>query len=160
MSQLPPIKSATPSASPEKSLVVLRIIWGALLMGQLCFLVVLIMLFTQRVMPFGHLPQPTLTWISVALLVVMVPVGALLRWNTFRRARTPEGTLPPAAYASGSILFWACCEGVTFFALIVVMVNASFWPTILVAAASMAIQLVAFPTGAPLKTHPATFQID
>ncbi|MFI5381738.1 MAG: hypothetical protein ACHRHE_20770 [Tepidisphaerales bacterium] len=130
----------------KKALLTLRIIWAALLMGQLMFLGIILSGVLQQ--QFGQ-PRPVLTWTCFIMAAVIIPVTYVIRTFMFQKAETPQG-LPAGTYASGSIIFWAGCEGMSFFGLVVAMVNASLWPTIMVVVIAMGLQVLTFPVAGRL----------
>jgi hypothetical protein len=141
--------------TPEQSLMILRIIWAALLMGQLAFLVALVVV----ILPGQHSahPQPILFWIDLAMLLTIVPVTFLIRMMIFRRAETESG-IPASAYTTGNIIFWAGCEGVSFAGLVFAVLNGSLWPTIVIVVIAVALQLMTFPTGGQMSVSTDTGQ--
>lgn len=120
----------------------MRIIWFSLLMGQVWFLLILVLLILPR--QHSVHPQPILSTVAFILLAAVVPGSFAARTMIFRRTRA-DGRLAPATYFTGSIIFWAGCEGVTFFALIVALLNGNLWPTIIVAAIALALCALTFP---------------
>jgi hypothetical protein len=128
----------------ERSLMVLRIIWAALIFSQLAFLGVVALV----ILPGQHNvhPQPILVWVNLAMLVSVVPVMFVLRLMTFRRGQSEAG-ISPTAYATGNILFWSGCEGVSFVGIVAAIMNGSLWPTIVIVAVAIALQALTFPVG-------------
>ena len=147
------------SVPPAKAFLMIRIIWGALLLGQFAFLAVESIILSQP----GQQPAPPidaniLFVINIGMLVTIVPVMFMVRMKTFSRNRV-NGVIPPAAYGTGNIIFWAGCEGVSFFGLVVAMLTRSFWPTILCVIAAMALQIVTFPRLSDIQAPGDTFKI-
>jgi hypothetical protein len=147
----------TNDSEQQTRLTVLRIIWFALLMGQLMFFGVIVFVFWNQP-PAGAPPRDerflqTLFYIGVAMLVTTLPVGWMLRANVFRLGRQRAGTsgVPAPAYVTGNILFWAMCEGASFFGLVGAMLNGGPWPHLVVSIIAMAAQALTFPTGAPMR---------
>ncbi len=126
----------------KRVLINMRIIWFALLMGQLMFLLILVLLILPRQLNVH--PQPILSTVAFILTAAVIPAAFVARMMIFRR-RHSDGRLAPATYFTGSIIFWAGCEGVTFFALIVAMINGNLWPTIIVVAIALALFALTFP---------------
>jgi hypothetical protein len=129
--------------SPAKVLLTMRIMWAALLIGPILFMAVIIFMILPNAKRPIH-PQPILNWVSFALPAMMIPVAFVIRRLIFSRARTEAG-IPPAAYSTGNIVLWASCEGCAFLALVVAMLNASLWPTIIVVAIALSLQAITFP---------------
>jgi hypothetical protein len=138
--------------SPRGSLVTLRIIWAALLLGQLTFLGIVVWLIRQ---PGARAPvspdlRRTLFILCAAWLVMAVPVGYFIRLKMFEKDRRPDGSVAPASYASGNIIFWALCEGVSLFAIVGILLAREMAPFIYITLIAVAVQAINFPTGAPL----------
>lgn len=134
---------------PGRALLTMRVMWLALLLGPILFMGVIIVVILPGAKKPVH-PQPILAWVSIALLVTTVPVAFMIRALILRRARTESG-IPPAAYSTGNIVFWASCEACAFFGLIVAMLNVSLWPTIVVIAIALSLQAITFPLGTNLS---------
>ena len=126
----------------KKALLNMRIIWLALLMGQLMFLLILVLLILPRQLNVH--PQPILSTVAFILTAAVIPAAFVARMMIFRRRHT-DGRLAPATYFTGSIIFWAGCESVNFFGLIVAMINGNLWPTIIVVAIALALFTLTFP---------------
>jgi hypothetical protein len=82
----------------------------------------------------------------------VVPVAFVIRTTIFRRGIIAdpggrEDRIAPGAYASGNIVFWAACEGVAFFGLVTATLDGTLWPSIVIVAIAMGLQVSAFPTG-------------
>lgn len=136
------------SLPPAKALMTMRIIWLALLLGPILFMGVIVLVILPQSRQTTQ-PQPILTWVSFALLAMTVPVAFVIRGIILRRSRI-EDRIPTSAYSAANIIFWAASEGCALFALVVVMLNRSLWPTIVVAAIALCLQAITFPTGADL----------
>jgi len=144
--------------APKQALMTIWIMWGALLMGQLVFLGFVAFQVSQAgAVPH---PEPILFTVDMIMFVTIVPVTFLVRRVVQGRARRVDGTIPAAAYTTGNIIFWAGCEGVSFFGMIVAMLNGSLWPTIVIVAAAMGLQVISFPRSAALQAPNDTFKIE
>jgi hypothetical protein len=135
--------------TPKKALITIRIIWLALMLGQLTFLVLIL----AGVLPKQHpvQPQPLLAWINLGMLLTIVPVAFVIRTFIFKRSEV-DGQIPAQAFSTGNIIFWAACEGVSFSGLVFGFVNGSLWPTILIVAVALGLQVLTFPVGGQLMT--------
>jgi drug/metabolite transporter (DMT)-like permease len=135
--------------NPAQRLMVLRIIWGALLTGLLVFFGVVIVIGPSRPKPDPQLAN-LLLYVAVAMLAAEAPVAFLVRSLVYRKGHTEAG-VSPEAYATGNIIFWAMFEGVGFFALVAGLQNQGRGPHLVVAAIAIAMIVVNFPTGGPLR---------
>lgn len=128
--------------SVRRALRTMRIIWLSLAMGQVGFLLVLVL----AILPSQHAvhPQPILSAVAFILAAAVIPGAFVARTIIFRRT-CADGRLAPATYFAGNIIFWAGCESVTFFGLIVAMINGNLWPTIIVVAIALALFSLTFP---------------
>jgi hypothetical protein len=153
-----PRTTPDPTNADRSRLTTLRIIWAALLMGQLMFLGVIMLVLWKRD-PAAPRPDQRmldiLFYVSVALLLTAVPVGWFLRGHIFRAARERDGRsgVPGPAYVTGNIVFWAMCEGVSFLGLVGAMLNNGPWPHLVVPIIAMAVQAITFPTGAAMDEN-------
>jgi hypothetical protein len=121
-----------------------RIIWFALLMGQVAFLVVIVVLNRpkqQMVVALNNLVA-----VQFVLLVTEVPVCFFIRRMIFRRGEV-DGAVRPEAYSTGNIIFWAGCEAVSFFGLVIVFISGVWWPAILGSGIAMGLHVLTFPVG-------------
>ncbi len=147
MTEQQPSPSQQPS--PAAQLRVLRIIWAALLMGEVMFLIVATTVAASRE-PQREMTQ-LLFYLALGMLVVLAPVAYVIRLSTYARGRQPDGTIAGGAYATGNILFWAMFEGVGMFAIVGALLNGGRGPHLYVVAVALAIQVVNFPTGRPMR---------
>jgi hypothetical protein len=139
---------ADPNSVPAaKTLMTIRIIWFAMLMGELMFLGIVAFVILPN-----HGPpqlQPILVWVNVIMLLTIVPATFAIRAATFRRTAI-NGAVPAGPFVTGNIIFWAGCEGVCFFAVVIAVMTGSLWPTILVAVIALSLQALTFPVGGRL----------
>src|SRR5207237_600418 len=136
---------AADSAPQRNPLLVIRIIWLAMMMGELIFLaVILLVILPHR----GEAAQPNaiLVYANVILLLTSVPITFIIRRSIFARSGV-NGGIPAGPYLTGNIIFWAGCEGVCFFALVIAIITGALWPTILIAAIALSLQAITFPVG-------------
>ena len=132
---------------PKAALLNLRIIWAGMMLGLIGFMFVVIFILSTGGPARGN-PQmaPVLFAIAVAMLVTTVPIGYFVRMQVYKRSWRGE-VISTGGYTTGNIILFACCEGPAFFALILVLMNRSFWPEIIPAAIAMAIMVINFPNG-------------
>ena len=141
-----------PTASPQQSLRTLRIIWAALLMGQVVFLVIVMWLIRQpadRPAIDADLRR-TLLIICAAWLVMALPIGYFIRMKAYEKGRTPDGAVAPSSYATGNIVLFALCEGASLFAIVGILLTRHIAPFSYITLVAIAVQAVNFPTGGPL----------
>ena len=144
---------ASTNIPPGKTLLVARIIWFALMMGELLFLGVTTFVILPNHGPAKPQPQTILVWSSIFMAVAIIPVTFLIRSAMFRRSAV-NGAVPAGPFVTGNIIFWAGCEGVCFFATVVATVNGSLWPTIVVAVIALSLQALTFPVAERLYVPP------
>ncbi|HEX5244872.1 MAG TPA: hypothetical protein VFW23_16565 [Tepidisphaeraceae bacterium] len=120
----------------------MRVIWLSLVIGQIMFLLAVACLGIPG--RRGVNPLPILMALALIFPVAVIPGSFIARMIIFRRT-CADGRLSPATYFTGNIIFWAGCESVTFFGLIVATVNGNLWPTIIVVAIALALFALTFP---------------
>ena len=150
------IRGMTTPTTAKQALVTTRIIWAAMLAGEVMFLVVILKVVLPGRTEPPHV-QPLFTLIGAVMLASMVPMAFVARGIVFRRGRVSDGgggedRIAPAAYATGNIIFWAACEGVAFFGLVTAVLNGTLWPSIVITAIAMGLQAGTFPFGGRLAT--------
>ena len=141
-----------PAVTPEQSLRTVRIIWAALLMGQVVFLVIVMWLIRQPAErpPVDPNVRRTLLIICAAWLATAVPIGYFIRLKAYEKGRGPDGAVAPGSYATGNIILLALCEGVSLFAIVGILLSRQVMPFIYPTVLAIAVQALNFPTGAPL----------
>ena len=129
----------------KKQLLTLRIIWAALLFGQVMYFG--IALFVGRTMPEPDASTARILWyVTLAAMFLLIPLAYVVRLMVFLRGR--KGTVvTPEAYATGNILFWAMCEGLAMLAITCWLLNRNQGPYLYVAMLAFAFQVVNYPTG-------------
>lgn len=138
------------SPTPQSPLTIARILWAAMLLGELAFLVVILVLQRSQDLPTSPETGQLLFYISAAQLLTIVPVGFVIRNSIFQKART-RGLIAPAQYLTGNVVLWALCEATAFVGLLSVMLSANLLPNLFVPALAMLTQLLTFPTGEQLQ---------
>ena len=134
-----------PQQDPRKVLITLRIIWAALLLGQLTYLGV--SLFVAGSMQQQEASSAQVLWyVTIGGLIVLLPTAYMLRLTVYSRGRKDDA-ITPQAYATGNILFWAMCEGVAMLAITTSMLNRHQGAYLMVAMIAFAVQVVNYPTG-------------
>lgn len=128
--------------SPKQALLLSRIIWAALLMGQIMFLVVILVM--RQGGEDQPKPQPILGYVAIGMALMAVPPAFFLRKVTFGKL-DDDGHVAPGKFTSGNILFLALLEGASFFGLVVFFLGDPIG--IVASMGLMAVQVVNFPTG-------------
>jgi len=131
-------------------LVLLYVMWAAFLLGEFSFMAVeaLILAQMKTQVPPPPAPDPqnikVLAIVHAITLVIVIPTVVLIRRFLWKRFRS-RGILAPFMYAIGCIIYWAGCESVAFFGLVIALLNHSFWPTIVAVAIALGFQILGFP---------------
>jgi cytochrome bd-type quinol oxidase subunit 2 len=135
----------------EQALRTARLIWLALLIGQLVFLVVVLIVKrpVATTSSAGIAPHDLLFYVSIALLVGGVSAGWFLRQKLFA-TREADGSLAPSKYVTGTIIFLALCEGPALLSLVSVLLAGMMFPYLLPAVVAMVIQGMSYPSGSEL----------
>jgi hypothetical protein len=150
---MPVIYSFQPTTA-RQSLLVLRIIWGAMLFSQLLVLVIFLFLLKNG----NATPQPAtghlLFVVSSIMLVTLLPIGWLIRRAILRPGA--DGLIDRTPFSTGNIVFYAMCEGPSFAGLIGIFVGGSYWPNLIVPIVAMAVLALSFPVGDRLRGDSAS----
>lgn len=141
-------------ASPTSAVLTLRVLWGALLLGQVSLVVVILAMGEQRFQTdkMKDFVQG-LFWLSWAFLAIVVPAGYFLRNQIYKRYWR-EQAIEPGAYVIGNLLLLTMLEGMALFGWILALLGGRFLPTALPSFVAMGVQVINFPTGAPLRPAP------
>jgi hypothetical protein len=137
--------------SPAASLRVIRVIWLALLMGQIGFMFAIVVVWHGSTGFQASPEQGRLIFlITVGMLLVSVPLGYFIRSQTYKR--NWQGTqITPQGYFVGNLILLAMCESVSLTGLVATLLSGRLWPTILPSVAAMAVQVVNFPNGRAMR---------
>lgn len=138
---------------PRKQLQTLRIIWGALIAGQVIFFLVATLVRQQSAGAAPDAPLDVLMMVATAMSLAAIPTAFILRRATFGPA-----PVAPQKYATGTIIALALLEGPSLFGLVIYLLGG---PTYILAipAVMIAAQAVSFPTGAPMAAGKDAFRI-
>jgi hypothetical protein len=137
-----------PALSP---LTTLRIIWAALIAGPVMFGAIVIFMLGPQQRAAGASLQPLLLYANVAMVATLIPAAYIVRAVVYRAGRTEDGSVRPASYATGNILFLAMCEGAAFASLVFGLLNGGTGLPMLLAVIALVVELINFPTGRPLQ---------
>jgi F0F1-type ATP synthase membrane subunit c/vacuolar-type H+-ATPase subunit K len=141
-----------PQVSRAGRLMTARIIWGAMLMGQIMFLAIIVLVIWANARPEQRLDDDLrriLLYAGVGMLVSGVLVGYLLRSKI--AAPGSDGLIDGGRYFTGNILLWAMMEGASLFGLVMMMLDQKAWPFLGIVIVAMAVQAINFPTGNGMK---------
>ena len=140
-----PSKRFNAEENPAKSLLVLRIIWAALLMGQVLFLGITLMLRSQGSAPPADATMlQMLFFVEIAFAAMTIPVAFFIR----RIVTGSDRPIPIGKYFSGTLVFLAILEGVSLFGIVVILLGQPLETGLIVPGLSMALQALNFPKGA------------
>lgn len=145
-----------PSPPPAEALLMTRIVWAALLVGQVAFGAVVAALLTGGTIEGDPSLYPLLFYVCVALLVGAVVLGYFAR-NQVYKAHWREHAVLPRGYMAGNLALLALMEMTSFAALVAVLVTERLLPTLLVAVISVLVQLINFPDGRAMRPTPPDF---
>ena len=136
--------------TPEASLRTTRAVWAALLLGQLGFLVAVVVMWNMG-RGQGAAPEKARLLFYLSLLMLLsIPVGYVVRSQMYKSGW--EGNaVSPKAYFLGNLVLLALCEGVSLAGLVATFMNGSLWPTIVPSAIAMGVQAINFPHGGPMQ---------
>ena len=130
-------------------LMTMRIIWAALLMGQVIFISVIFYVIWPSANPTNRLSgqaRTMLVYAATAMLLTAIPIGYFLRAIAYRN-RGIDGKIAWPSYFTGNILLYALSEGVSLAALVFMMLDQQPWPFLAISIVAMANQAINFPTG-------------
>jgi hypothetical protein len=137
-------------STPKAALLTNRVIWAALILGQVFFMVVMGVIFSQG-KDAPTRPEPILIIVNAAVLAAFFLVALFARVMIFQKAR--RGQMPAAqAFSTGNIIVLAACEAGSFFGLVICLMNHAFGPSMWVVAVALALQVVNFPRKAVLDS--------
>ena len=140
-----------PNPGPLSPLAALRLIWAALIAGPVIFGAVVVFVMGPQQRAAGAQLLPVLLYIDVAMVATMIPAAYIVRAVMYRAGRKEDGSIPHATYAAATIVFLAMCEGSAFFSLVCGMMNGGTGLPMLLAVVALAVELINFPTGRPLR---------
>lgn len=133
----------TEKALEEITVVLTRVIWGAMILGQVAFLVTA-WAIRGAAAPVAILG--VLVTVGMALVTAAVP-GAFLLRHVLLRAR-PVGV---GRYRMGHLLPLAALEAPSLLAVVALLIGANALPVLLIPAVAIAAQVAMFPTAAPFS---------
>ncbi len=139
------------SMTPPQALRLARLGWGVLLLLQsLAAGLCVGFLGAAPVNEAAPVSPSLLFLIAVTSLVVLTPVGLFIR-NQVYKAHWRGPAVTPRGYLKGNVLLFVLLEAVVLEALVFAMVAGPHPGLLLVAAGSLLVQVVNFPTGRPMQ---------
>lgn len=139
--------------TPAAALLTLRILWGALIAGQIGFAVVLVVLWSTGTAALDDRLARRMLPFIVAGAGVLVPLAIFVRMQVYK-AHWREDLIDPQGYFLGNLAFLAMLEGGSMASLVNALLGGTFVPYALPALFLLAVQVLAFPTGGPM--HPTS----
>lgn len=127
--------------TPKAALMMARVIWAALLMGQLVFAAVTWTMVNQSP-PAEPADTRVLFYVALACLALILPVAILLR---FRLLGSNTSPIPVPKYMTANTIFLAICEGQTFLLLAFALTSRQIMPFFPLAGLPLAVFLAGFP---------------
>ena len=147
--------------SPERTLTMIRVIWGLLFAGQAVLAIVAaIIIRTQPETPLGDASAiQLLTIVACVLLVTNTFMGVFVRNQVYKKNWQGQ-VVSPAGYFTGNLLMFAFVEGVVLLGLGLYILARSFGPGAVPTVLAMAIYAVNFPHGGPMfgRQEPSSFK--
>ena len=127
-------------------MLTLRVIWAALLTGQIMFLGVALFLVKQQSRPAAVEPSVTslIFYVGCAILVGGLLGGHVIRGAITSKASTPRGTTA-TAYAAGTIILLALLEAPAMIGGVVILLSQTAMPGAVLAGLAIVATLVHFP---------------
>ncbi len=130
---------------PAKMVLANRVIWAAMLSGQVVFAFVAVSV--RQADPPRRLPVPAVAWVTIDAGLMAAAVGICLAFG--RRAFRSDAEMAQK-YGPANILPLGALEAASFFGLVGVLFTGAAWPLGVVPAISFVTQLLRFP---PSRFH-------
>lgn len=136
--------------TPAQALRMARVLWAGLLIAQGIFGVLVVWLVAAGQVPRVAGAYPLLMYVALGALVVLVPLAHFMR-NQLYKSSWREHAVTPRGYVGGNLILMVLLEAASVIALLAVLVIGELMPTLLIAVAVLLVQLLNFPTGAPMR---------
>ena len=134
-------------ATPQRALLTVRVLWFALLGGQMMFLIVVSMLISRGlVQPVPDEAARLFFGISWAMVLLGIPFGYFLRNQSYKKYWQAD-VITPQGYLVGNLMLWAICEGCSLATLCFCLLEGTLWPAILPSLLALSVQLYNYPDG-------------
>ncbi|MHC4995153.1 MAG: hypothetical protein ACYTGQ_08890 [Planctomycetota bacterium] len=134
------------------SLLVTRLAWGALLMGQVAMGMVFgaMALTAREIVPEFAWGCGVAAWVG---LVIVTPFGLWLRGQYFKRGWQGD-VVNPGAYMTGMVIALVLNQAAFFASLIACLFDAQLLPYGVPAMFAGALHLLLWPNGKAMRPHP------
>ncbi|WP_432798872.1 hypothetical protein [Poriferisphaera sp. WC338] len=139
----------------QRTTHVMKLTWLALIGGQLGG--AFFLLFYSPPIP-QPIPEfaPNITVALCIILAVLIPLGYFIRMQTYKKGWKSH-RITPQAYVFANLLLLSLMLAVYLVAIIGAFLTSNHTITLIPAGIALVIQLVNFPTGAPMQMQPPSF---
>ncbi len=140
-----------PLESPDGAKFITRLIWIAMLMGQVSLMFVVLASqesTSQTAIPLANIWNLFIaSWVTLVICVG----GGLFARNQMYKRHWVDKAVTPVGYFQGNLILLALCEVASLFGWVVVMMHETFgWP-VWVPVLAMAVQILNFPNGRAMQ---------
>ena len=135
--------------TPAKALLQMRLIWGALLAGQLIFMVFVIVYCLNNDSPSLEADR-ILYGAATGVCLVIVLMASYIRMQIYKR-HWVENAVTPQGYVSGQVVSLGMIEGANMLSLVIIFLGGKFDVTFSLPIALLAVFLTSFPNGKPME---------
>ena len=139
----------TTNLTPQQTLKNMRIMWFAMLMGQVLFAAVVIGLSLTSE-PESFESVKIIYMVAVVWGLMSVPISAFIRMQIYKK-NWVENCVTPKGYASGMILSMAMIEGAALVSLVPILLHRTLGPTFALPVALIAVFAMNFPNGKAME---------
>jgi len=135
----------------DAALFRLRIIWLAMILGQLAFIGIAYLFIKDGFEPIvgGELAQ-SMFYAAMGTFALGLVGGYILRMQTYKRCWLAD-RVTPEGYFMGNLMLYAIMEAVSIFGVVVVLLSGQLAPHIVPAAAALLVMAINFPGGGPMR---------
>jgi hypothetical protein len=151
--------SPTQNSNPvtaKRMLLTTRVMWFALLAGQLVWVMFVAMLISNgMVAPVKDEVAAKFLIVSWAMVIVAVPLGYFLRMQTYKRHWQAD-VIAPQGYLVGNLFLWALCEGCSVVTIGFALLEGTLWPSLVPSLVALSVQVFNYPDGRAMFPPGAT----
>lgn len=146
------------------TLLKLRILWAALLMGQVMMLVVSLLITTlvqhnastanAASSTAGNASSPATSIHPLVLasgfsLLIALPLGHFMRMQTYKAGWVSDA-VTPEAYFRGHLIMLFATELPMVLSMVAILVTGSLWPSLAIMMLTLGCSVVNYPNGKPM----------